>query len=321
MNPLPAPARATIMIVDGATDQLGIIGAALRRHGYRTLLANCGPLAVALARSQHPDLILMEACMPGMDGLETCRQLKQHSATADIPVIFISSHYACADVVAGLDCGAVDYIAKPLRMPEVCARVRTQLALRAAHAELQRAALLDPLTRIANRRHFDRLFEHEWQRATRSGAPLSLMMVDVDHFKQYNDRLGHAAGDAALCQVARVLQAQAARPTDLAARYGGEEFALLLAETPAASAARLAEAVRAGVAALALPHPASPSGDIVTVSVGVATAVPSAGGDTGSLLKIADSAMYRAKQTGRNRVRAVDIGSQTWETVREVLMA
>ena len=310
----------SILIVDDAPDNIDALRHTLTGRGYRTLVANRGSEALALARRQHPDLILLDVVMPGIDGLETCRQLKQEAATADIPVILMSSRNEAEDVVAGFDTGAADYIAKPLRMAEVCARVRAQLTQHDTQAALQRAALLDPLTRIANRRHFDNFLEHEWQRAMRSGEPLSLLMIDVDHFKLYNDALGHAAGDAALCQVAKVLQAHAARPTDLAARYGGEEFALLFAETPAANAAAMAETVRAHIAALALAHPRS-AGGIVTASIGVATIVPGPGDQTASFFKAADLAMYAAKRAGRNRVQAVDAGNRVWESVRELVMA
>ena len=308
-----------ILIVDDAPEHIDALRQAFSGSAYRTLVARGGSEALALARRQQPDLILMDVLMPCMDGLETCRQLKRQAATAGIPVILMSSRNEAEDVVAGFDSGAADYIAKPLRMAEVGARVRAQLALHDAQAALQRAALLDPLTRIANRRHFDSFLEHEWQRAMRSAEPLSLMMVDVDHFKLYNDALGHAAGDAALCQVAKVLQAHAGRPTDLAARYGGEEFTLLFAETPASGAAALAETIRAQIAALGLAHPHAPGGS-VTASIGVATIVPGPGDQVASFLEAADLAMYGAKRAGRNRVQSVDAGNRVWESVRALVM-
>ncbi len=303
MSPAPAtPASAVaaahhraILIVDDAPDNLGMVRAGLSAQGYHTLVAESGERALNLARRMHPDLILLDMIMPGMDGLETCRRLKSDAATRDIPVIFMSSCTETTAVVASFDQGAVDYMVKPLRMAEVCARVRSQL-------QLQRLALVDPLTQIANRRHFDSFLSHEWQRAVRSGAPLSLAVLDVDHFKRYNDTLGHAAGDAALRQIAAILQANTQRPSDLAARHGGEEFALLFAGTAARDAAVLAETVRRQVEALALPHPASPSGAVITVSVGVATLVPAREDELARLFLAADQAMYTAKQAGRNRV-------------------
>ena len=310
----------SILIVDDAPDNLFMLRHAMAERGYQTIVANSGEQALTLASRMHPDLILLDVVMPGIGGLEACRQLKQQAGTADIPVILMSSNTDTADVVAGFDNGAVDYIGKPLRLAEVCARVRCQLAQHIAQAALQQAALIDPLTKIANRRHFDAFLDQEWQRAVRSGEPLSLMMVDVDHFKLYNDSLGHAAGDAALCQVAKVLQAHAPRATDLAARYGGEEFALLFAETPGTNAAALGDTIRAHVAALGMAHPRAPGGGPVTVSIGVATIVPSKTDDMASFFNAADLAMYAAKEAGRNRVHAVDAGNRVWESVRELVM-
>jgi two-component system cell cycle response regulator len=169
---------------------------------------------------------------------------------------------------------------------------------------LHRAAMVDPLTKIANRRHFDTFLEKEWQRAIRSGAPLSLVVLDVDHFKLYNDTLGHAAGDICLQQVAQAINAHALRATDLAARYGGEEFVLLFAETDAEAAFALAESIRSHIEALQLPHPRSVTSPWLTVSVGVATIHPHQMENTEALFIAADRAMYTAKESGRNQVRA-----------------
>jgi two-component system cell cycle response regulator len=185
---------------------------------------------------------------------------------------------------------------------------------------LQRAAMIDPLTRLANRRCFDNFLEKEWQRAIRSGQPLSLVVLDVDHFKLYNDTLGHPAGDQCLQQVATALESHALRVTDLAARYGGEEFVLLFAETDAASALVLAEAIRAHVEALQLPHPRSPTAACVTVSVGVATIVPTQFDQIFQFLVAADRVMYAAKEAGRNRVEGVHGGPPGWDEVKALIM-
>jgi diguanylate cyclase (GGDEF)-like protein/PAS domain S-box-containing protein len=438
-----APTRqGAILIVDDAPANLDMVGSMMRQQGYQTFVANSGERALQLAQCVHPDLILLDVVMPGMDGLEACRRLKAHPVTAHIPVIFMSARADTDDIVAGFDMGAVDYIPKPLRMAEVCARVRAQLQFKRASAgqqqaslsafvssldeglliveqggriqyanpacerylgyaaselagltlahllaptvadeyvgyiddwiavgkveryrgareemvrrrdgalramdfsltpmhageplfvallhdithhkqsetALQRAALLDPLTKIANRRHFDSFLEKEWQRAIRSGQPLSLIVLDVDHFKLYNDTLGHAAGDACLKRVADALQSHALRPTDLAARYGGEEFVLLFAETSAESALRLAEAIRAHIEGLMIPNPRSPTSEWITVSIGVATIVPTQLDAIEQLFIAADRVMYQAKDAGRNRVRAVRAGA-TWEAVQAV---
>ncbi|WP_409567863.1 diguanylate cyclase domain-containing protein [Rugamonas sp. DEMB1] len=184
---------------------------------------------------------------------------------------------------------------------------------------LQRAAMVDPLTKIANRRHFDSFLEKEWQRALRSGQPLSLVVLDVDHFKLYNDTLGHPAGDACLAQVAQAVSSHALRPTDLAARYGGEEFVLLFAETDADSAHLLAEAIRAHIEALQLPHPRSPTSPWITVSIGVSTIHPNQFDSTEALFVAADRAMYVAKEGGRNQVRANKPDSAALDAVQALM--
>lgn len=180
---------------------------------------------------------------------------------------------------------------------------------------LQRAALADPLTGIANRRQFDACLDKEWQRAVRLARPLSLLVLDVDHFKLFNDLLGHAAGDQCLQAVAGTLQAHALRATDLAARYGGEEFVLLLPDTPHAGAAAVAESIRAAVENLEVRNPRSTTSDYVTASVGAATFVPTQFDDIRSLFLAADRAMYEAKAAGRNRVLAVE-GGHAWEAMQ-----
>ncbi|WP_296950051.1 diguanylate cyclase [uncultured Massilia sp.] len=436
---LPAELRKpAILIVDDAPDNLGTLRTILLNQGYQTFVATSGERALDLARRILPDLVLLDVVMPGIDGLETCRRLKAHPATARIPVIFMSARGETDDIVAGFDTGAADYIPKPLRLEEVCARVRAQLRLSRSsdtheqadrlrmivdsmdqgllilercgriqyanpacdrylghapealvgrsladllvraegapacaameaigghgtrevnirhrdggvramdltmtpmHAQdglfvallhdishhkqfedaLQRAAMLDPLTKIANRRHFDTFMEKEWQRAARNGEPLSLLVLDVDHFKQYNDTLGHAAGDACLQQVAQALEAHAPRATDLAARYGGEEFVVLLADTPAGPAARLAERIRAAVEALDVPNPRGGAAPALTVSIGVATIVPTARDQIETLFVCADRAMYAAKAAGRNRVETALLGP-AWDVVKDTAL-
>jgi diguanylate cyclase (GGDEF)-like protein len=185
---------------------------------------------------------------------------------------------------------------------------------------LQREALLDPLTRIANRRHFDSFLEKEWQRAIRSSQPLSLVVLDVDHFKGYNDSLGHAAGDTCLQQVALALESHALRATDLAARYGGEEFVLLFAETGHEAACTLGEAIRAHIESLHIPNPRSTTSPWVTVSLGVATVVPTQLDDIKEFFVAADRAMYAVKDAGRNGVRAVQMG-QTLALIQAALQS
>jgi diguanylate cyclase (GGDEF)-like protein len=173
--------------------------------------------------------------------------------------------------------------------------------LQLANEALSRLSFLDALTGLANKRRFDEALSNEWRRAQRSGTPLALAMADVDGFKAYNDAFGHPQGDRCLAAIAGVLARSVGRAGDLAARYGGEEFVVLLPGVDRPSALQVAEAIRRGVAALAIPHPASPTGSVVTISLGVAACVPAQGSPMASLVSEADAALYRAKQAGRNR--------------------
>lgn len=434
--PAASTRQAAVLIVDDAPAHLGALRSMMLEQGYQTFVANSGERALEIAQRTLPDLILLDIVLPGMDGMDVCRRLKAHPSTCNIPVIFMSARTGTDDIVAGFDVGAADYIGKPLRLAEVCARVRAQLQMRrtvlsqqqqaerlglivdsmdeglmmiepggriqyanpacerylgygpgeldgrslddllappvaqeyldlfgqpgadaakpgcggarevlirqrdgvlramdftltpiqAEHPlfiallhdithhkrsenALQRAALADPLTKIANRRHFDSFLEKEWQRAIRSGQPLSLVVLDVDHFKGYNDSLGHAAGDVCLQQVALALQSHALRATDLAARYGGEEFVLLFGETGFEAACAIAEAIRTHIESLHIPNPRSSASDWVTASLGVATIVPTQRDDIKDFFVAADRAMYAVKDAGRNGVRAVRLDS------------
>lgn len=428
----PSIADANILVVDDTPANIGVLIHMLEDQGYRVLAATSGEQALKIAARVQPELILLDLMMPGMDGLETCRRIKGDERTCAIPVIFVTAQSDTEFVVEGFRVGAVDYVQKPFRQEEVCARVATHLKMgkylarhrhdvehlraivnnmaegllliapdgavrsanpaahhllgyqngqslagcaigdlleapygahyreyfsthatpehradslrhgphevvmrtgsqgqlhldltitrmfgaeplfigllhdisahKQAHQAVLRLAHLDPLTNIANRRHFDDFLRQEWNRAQRSGEALAIALFDVDLFKLYNDALGHLAGDVCLQQVAKAIATLARRPTDLAARYGGEEFVLVFAETDAAAAAALAEEARRRVAALSLPHPQAGGAGRVSVSVGVASAIPDLHGDPAGLFARADAALYRAKAAGRDRV-------------------
>lgn len=291
-----------ILIVDDAATNIEILNEVLGAE-YDSLFAMDGATALRLAVEQEPDLILLDVVMPGLDGHEVCQRLKADPRTKGIPVIFISGLSDVADEAKGLEIGAIDYITKPFSPPIVRARVRNHLQLKRYQDMLERLSVLDGLTGIANRRRFDEAIDHEWLRARRLGTTMSLIIIDVDCFKLYNDNYGHAAGDECLKQVARVLAEGVRRPSDLVARYGGEEFVVIMPETDAAGAIVIAETLRRAVLALALPHAFSLAGDVVSVSVGGATVVPAHQAyGTDELVKLADARLYEAKNAGRNRV-------------------
>jgi diguanylate cyclase (GGDEF)-like protein len=262
--------------------------------------ATSGADALRLMAEAPPDLVLLDAQLGDMDGLQVLGHMRADSALADVAVIFVTSHDEEALEVAVLEHGAVDFIAKPVRAAPLLARVRTHLEMRKLTAELRRIATQDGLTGVANRRAFDEALDRACRMAHRLGAPLSLLMVDVDCFKSYNDHHGHQAGDACLRQVAQVLPRLCQRPGDLAARYGGEEFALLLPDTRTAGALHLAHRLLDAVETLRIPHGFSLARAHVTVSVGVACLTSVAlQGSAKQLVHMADHALYAAKHNGR----------------------
>ncbi|MBM7422466.1 MULTISPECIES: diguanylate cyclase [Spongiibacter] len=272
---------------------------------HEVFMATSGEQALALCRDKQPDLVLLDVIMPGMDGLETCQRLKEDADTADIPVIFVTSQNSPEEETHGLEVGAVDFISKPVNPAVVRARVKTQLTLKAQTDALRMLASLDGLTGVPNRRIFDERLDAEWRACRRSGSPLSLLMVDVDHFKLYNDHYGHLDGDQCLKAIASALASSVERGRDMLARFGGEEFVCLLPDTDLEGAKHIAEKLRQAVEGLAIPHVESKTAATVTVSLGVATTAECDALEPPDLLKIADEQLYLAKQSGRNRVCGV----------------
>jgi diguanylate cyclase (GGDEF)-like protein len=268
---------------------------------YTVLLAKNGAQAVERATRHVPDLILLDVMMPDMSGFEVLRRLRATPQTEHVSIIFISGLDRPEDEAAGLNMGASDYIAKPFNATVVLARVALHLQLVRQRRLLEHLAHVDGLTELANRRRFDDVYDLEWQRARRSGRPLSLALLDIDSFKQFNDLYGHPAGDRALRAVARVAGTHMRRPADLAARYGGEELVLLMPETDAAQALQIAQALRQAIADLMIAH-ASSAASCITVSIGGASLDPSRPESSAALFEAADVQLYRAKQGGRNRV-------------------
>lgn len=317
--------NADILLVDDdpATVQLM---AALLADVAPLRFATGGDDALRLVRERVPDLILLDADMPGLSGFDVCCALKDEPMWRDIAVIFVTSHGEPVVEVAGLELGAVDFIAKPINAPLLLARVRTQLRAKHLADELRRIASIDALTAVANRRRLDEALEWEWLRARRAGEPLTLLLLDVDHFKLFNDRYGHLAGDACLRAIAGELARACRRPADLVARYGGEEFAVLLPDTPRLGAVYMARALLKAVDALAIRHEASPRAGHLTVSIGVscydsaspcwlAPLADTHMGDelqtrasAGDLVEAADKALYAAKAAGRACAQLLDIG-------------
>lgn len=269
---------------------------------YEVLTATAGIEGLDLASITMPDVILLDVMMPGINGYEVCRRLKAEHRTRDIPVIFITGLGDQSAEMTGLELGAVDYITKPINPAPVRARVNTQAKLKLAQNKLALLATTDGLTGLANRRRFDEMLAYEYSRHARSGTQLSLVLLDIDYFKNFNDNYGHVSGDDCLRQVARAIESVVVRATDFVARYGGEEFVLLLPETPLQGAVVLAEKVRKCISDLAIPHNYSETADHVTASLGVVSGGSIPGVSILDIVVQADERLYAAKAAGRNQV-------------------
>ena len=272
------PARPRLLVVDDQPINIQTLYQIFHAD-HEVFMATSGEQALAFCRSNPlPDLILLDVVMPGLDGLAVCQQLKADPVLANIPVIFVTACMDPADETRALEAGGVDFITKPVNPMVVRARVKTHLTLKAQGDFLRSLVFIDGLTGVANRRRFDEALLSEWRQCRRAGTPLALLMIDIDHFKRYNDHYGHPTGDACLQQVAAVLKAAMQRASDLVARYGGEEFVCLLPGCDQAPALAKAQALQAALAAQGIAHEASPTAAWVTLSIGVAVAQPQAGG-------------------------------------------
>ncbi len=296
--------QQTVLIVDDERINRTIL-ADLLQGECRVILAKDGPSALRKVTEEKVALVLLDASMPGMDGYEVLRQLKADENTASVSVIFVTGQTDEEDEERGLSLGAVDYITKPIRPLLVLARVRNHLKLVLQREQLERLSLQDGLTGIANRRSFDQAFLLACRNAARTGEPLGLAMIDVDHFKLYNDRYGHGAGDDALRRVARAFAGVTQRPYDVAARYGGEEFVLLLQS--GSDLREVLEQLRANVEALGIAHETSGTAQHLTISCGGVIAGPESAEFPDSILADGDGALYDAKRQGRNCIVVRDM--------------
>lgn len=290
--------------------------------------------AIPLANQIHPCVILQDLVMPEVDGYTLLRFYRANPITANVPVIVLSSKEDPRDKSQAFSNGASDYLVKLPDKIELVARIRAHARsylaqqqrdeafkalqklqeqleesnrkLEESNSVLHRLSVLDGLTGIANRRHFDNTLDQEWKRCSREKSMLSLILLDIDSFKKYNDNYGHQGGDDCLRQVASALNKAMRRPGDFIARYGGEEFVAILPDTDNAGAAIIAEHMRANVEEMNIPHAYSLAADHVTISLGVATVVPDADAEPKSLVEAADALLYQAKESGRNRYVAQD---------------
>jgi diguanylate cyclase (GGDEF)-like protein len=306
MRPSTSSARKPcVLVADDVPANVVIVSSALEDE-FTVVQASTGPAVLERVAAGDVDLVLLDVVMPGLDGFDVCRRLKENPATAHVPVIFVTMLEETVEEAHGFEVGAVDYITKPIRPAIVRARVRTHVELKRTRDMLEQLASVDSLTGVANRRRFDVALDEEWRRCQRGQSWLSLAIVDVDHFKQFNDRYGHLAGDARLRRIAASFAAFTRRAGDLVARYGGEEFALILpnvdgATMPVVAGHLLRGATEAGA------NPALPSHEPMTVSIGAVSVVPARDATARDAFAAADDLLYAAKKEGRDRAIHLDL--------------
>ena len=314
-----------ICVVDDDLISLTVVAKLLMPH-FTVVAARSGREALSLIRRDPPDLVLLDIQMPDMDGFAVCRRLKDDPLTEAIPIVFLTASQDEVIEERGLVAGASDFIIKPPRGPVVVARILNLVRMKRQAESLRAQAQTDSLTGLYNRGHFTRVLGQELSRAKRNRQTVSLLLIDIDHFKAYNDHYGHLGGDGALRQVALALKAVAKRPGDLACRYGGEEFAIVLPATGTVGACNVAASTLARIDALALPHAASMVAPHVTLSIGVASLpeeeLASHGLDTDfvdpgleaihQLIGKADAALYDAKRHGRNQAWGHGKDGRVW---------
>jgi len=308
------PENSLILVVDDVSENLQLISLILEKRGYETTFATSGQQALERVESAKPDLILLDFMMPQMNGLEVCEKIKANPELAEIPIIFLTASHEQQHLIQAFEKGAVDYITKPFSTPELLARVRTHLELKHTREHLKKLldkqaqltkklenlANTDPLTGVWNRRYFLNLCEREINRAYRYNRFFSLLILDLDHFKQINDIYGHAVGDEVLIAITIIVQSSI-RKIDLLGRFGGEEFVVLLPETTLNVAVDMAEIIRNNLEKKVIL--AEEIEVRVTVSIGVST-YQLEDQNIDVVLQRADQALYQAKNQGRNRVIA-----------------
>jgi two-component system cell cycle response regulator len=305
---------AKILVVDDDPINRKAVAAALAKTGHEVVLGANGNEALARLREGRLDLIVMDVQMPGLGGREVCRIIKSTKSFGFIPVILMTSSDDVQAKVEGLEIGADDFLLKPLNWLELSARVKSMLRLKTLQDELVNAnerlrdvnehleelSTTDALMGIYNRLFFQKRISYEFQRTQRYSKPLSLLIMDLDHFKQINDQYGHLFGDLVLKQVAEMLR-QTVRQVDILARYGGEEIVVICPETDSKGAMILAERIRSSIEAREFGDEQQKTK--LTVSLGLVEVPNEKIHDVSEMLRVADEALYRAKSAGRNCFR------------------
>lgn len=309
-----AAAHLTVLVVDDQASVRAALASQLDALGHRVLEAGDADWALELYGRHQPDLVLLDVVMPGKDGYWLAARIRELEPSRWTPVIFLTARDGDQDLQRGIESGGDDYLVKPVSPVVLAAKLRAMLRLQAmqrrlldvsaelrtANERLQHLSEHDELTGLANRRGLDRLLHEEILAARREREPLTLLLCDIDHFKAYNDALGHLEGDRCLKRVGSLLAEACHRPRDRAARYGGEEFALILPATPKSGAMTFSRALQRMLRNLAWPHPASPRSASITLSGGMTTCQPDDQTSVEGMLERADGALYAAKAKGRD---------------------
>lgn len=321
----------SILVVDDRPENLVVMQGILESRYYIIDTADSGAQALGMMLRQDYALVLLDVQMPDMDGFETAEYMKKSEKTRHIPIIFVTAiSYDKLSISKGYDVGAVDYLFKPVdpvilkskvdvfvslyRQKEIIRRqaalleekVQELLELKEANWKLENLSLVDALTEMPNRRNFNQYINIQWGNCAFSKNNLSVIMLDIDHFKAYNDHYGHLKGDECIIKIGHCIMNSLSRPLDLAFRYGGEEFVVLLPNTDVDGAKFIGEKIRANVEAMQIQHEFSDAAPVVTVSVGVSTTTPDYKFHFHHFIESADKAMYLAKNQGRNCVRYLE---------------
>jgi len=290
-----------ILVVDDERSNRKVLSELLDEEFDIVLAKNAAQVFQRLDSQEKIDLVLLDIMLPDMDGYEILKKMKNNDDQKEIPVIFITVLDSAEDEERAFQLGAVDFITKPFHPSIVKLRVKNQIKLLEQKQMLEEMAGIDGLTGINNRRNFDTIYQKEWQKTRGYEEPLSLVMIDVDFFKNFNDLYGHGAGDLVLKAIAKAIEKSLNRPEDMVARYGGEEFVVVLPRTEKAGAMKKAQELRKSVEDLAIKHEKSDCADVVTISLGGVT-YQSGDGDPQELLRQSDEMLYKAKSNGRNTV-------------------
>lgn len=298
-----------ILLVEDSATLRYAISRYINEGGHEAVLAQDGEEAMHIVDETTVDMIIMDVEMPGLDGFETTKLIREMLGEHWIPIIFVTGKSEESDYKEGIEAGGDDYLIKPVSRIILKAKIKAmeriiemRNQLNQANIELTELSERDSLTRLYNRRTFENRAQEYWRQANRSREPLSVLLLDIDHFKAYNDSYGHVAGDECIRKVSDAMSKCTNRAGDIVARYGGEEFVILLTNTPESGARHVADQIRSNIAALKIEHRESSASEFVTISAGGATLNDTQRCDLKSLIHAADQGLYRAKESGRNRV-------------------